>query len=249
MLRYLDYIFPASAANAVATIQAKPGVAAGLVPAGLPYFLNGTVARSNKVSFITQGYSRNISLTVAVTDYTATNFTIVGMQNGVAITEVLAGPHNNTVYSVNIFDTISSITASTDTLNCTIGTGWLGFFHLIEINNLRKNVNYSLSLESSTNVSAPTDRRIPTVVYTTVNDIYNNGSTFKDIVANNVSTLYVVKASSQLTQYSIQYPYTSSLSIPAGAPPLPLLTKYYLIALNGTTDTADSAMKLIFTQV
>lgn len=55
---------------------------------------------------------RQLAVT-STADFSANNFTIVGTDvNGVATTEVLAGPNNTTVYSVNLYKTITSITPS-----------------------------------------------------------------------------------------------------------------------------------------
>lgn len=241
MLRYLKYIFPACVFDSLAEAQT--------LIAGQSYSLDGLLAQGNKVSFITKGYARNIALSSGGPDYSGVTFTIIGTQNGVHITEALVGPGAGTkVFSTNVFDTVESVSVNGNVANCTIGTGPKGYFKLIQINRLGGLVQYSLSLESSV-----TPGEIPTVVYTTVENIENNGQTFQDIInsgiPNSVEPLYTVKASSSLTQYSIQYPYTSSLSIPNVAPPIPLLTNYYLIALNGDNTTLNSGMTLIFTQV
>lgn len=63
------------------------------------------------VSFIDNGYASSISITSAA-DISAINFTITGTFNGNNIVEVLAGANTNTVSSLNLFDTISSIVSS-----------------------------------------------------------------------------------------------------------------------------------------
>lgn len=62
------------------------------------------------------GYGYKVSIT-SVANETAKNFTITGIPVGstVTVTEVLAGGNNTTVYSVNYFSTVTSITVSAAT--------------------------------------------------------------------------------------------------------------------------------------
>lgn len=65
------------------------------------------------VSFINKGYASSISITSGA-DISAASFTIIGTFNNNSIIEVLEGPNTDTVSSVNLFHTITSIRASVD---------------------------------------------------------------------------------------------------------------------------------------
>ena len=89
-------------ANIVAANEALIGTYAGVV--------EGEVLTQH-VSFINKGYASSISITSAG-DISAASFTIIGTFNNNSIIEVLGGPNANSVSSVNLFHTITSIRAS-----------------------------------------------------------------------------------------------------------------------------------------
>lgn len=71
------------------------------------------------------GYGYKVSIT-SVADETAKNFTITGIPVGstTAVTEVVAGGNNTTVYSTNYFASVSSISVSAATAGAiTVGYG------------------------------------------------------------------------------------------------------------------------------
>ena len=70
------------------------------------------------------GYGYKVSIT-GTGNEAAKNFTITGTTvGGVVVTEVVAGPNNNTVYSTNYFASVSSITVSAATAAAiTVGYG------------------------------------------------------------------------------------------------------------------------------
>lgn len=74
--------------------------------------LNGSQANiTGQVSFINNGYASGLSFTSAG-NISAASFTIVGTYNGTIITETIAGPNVNTVYTNNLFHTIISVNIS-----------------------------------------------------------------------------------------------------------------------------------------
>jgi hypothetical protein len=95
---------PAESAN---NIGAYAAVVAG------PLVLNGSLVdpTTGTVSFIDRGYSSGVTFTSGGNIAGAT-FTIVGINNGITITETIAGPNANTVSSVNIFQEIIHITVA-----------------------------------------------------------------------------------------------------------------------------------------
>ena len=70
------------------------------------------------------GYGYKVSIT-GTGNEAGKNFTITGVTvGGVTVTEVVAGPNNNTVYSTNYFASVSSITVSAATAAAiTVGYG------------------------------------------------------------------------------------------------------------------------------
>src|SRR5271155_6191383 len=161
----LKYIFPVANVADVCAAQTTAG-AANLV-------LNGNLANPNsdQVSFISRGYSRSVSLT-STGNLSGVNFTIVGTQNGVPVSQTLSGPNNNTIYAnptTITYDVITSITVNGAVATAvSIGTGYTGFFPLININLEKRSgiTNYSLSTAQLTAAS------IHTTIYNTNDNIF-----------------------------------------------------------------------------
>lgn len=87
-------------------------------------------------------------------DLSAINFTISGTDLfGNKISEVIAGPNNTTVTSVKTYNTITSISASGNYTNFSIGTGSTGITQWIPMN---------------TNSTSPTDITIQAIVQGTI---------------------------------------------------------------------------------
>lgn len=216
-----QFVFPDANTQDVCLIQDTTG--------NVNLVLNGNLASGGDVSFISNGYARQLSFTSA-NDLSGASFTIYGMQNGVAIIETITGPNTNTVYSVNIYDVVTNITSSIAVTGISIGTGHSGFFQLLMptisgINNL--NYNFTLGSTFGTNV-------INTTVYGTLDNIVNTGKTFTEIITDNVGTLYTIKAAGTETFYM----YPDSV----------LLTSI-LIKLTGSTSTLGNSTTLTFLQL
>jgi hypothetical protein len=217
-----QYIFPDASTQDICLIQDTTGI--------VNLVINGNLATGGIVSFISDGYSRQLSFT-SVNNLSAFTFTIYGTQNGVAVSEIVTGPNNNTVYSANVYDVISIISSSGAVSGVSVGSGYNGFFQLIMptiigINEF--NYNFTLGSTYGTNV-------IGTTVYGTLANIVNNGSTFTDIIANNVGTLYQIKAFGNQTFY--MYPDNTTL-----------LTSI-LIELTGSPSTIGNSTTLTFLQL
>lgn len=217
-----QFVFPDANTQDVCLIQDTTG--------NVNLVLNGNLASSGDVSFINNGYVRQLSFTSA-NDLSAAVFTIYGMQNGVAIIETINGPNANTVYSVNIYDVVTNITSSIAVSGVSIGTGHSGFFQLLMptisgISNL--NYNFTLGSTFGTNV-------INTTVYGTLDNIVNTGKTFTEIIADNVGTLYTIKAAG--TEAFYMYPNNT------------VLLTSVLIKLTGSTSTLGNSTTLTFLQL
>lgn len=217
-----QFVFPDANTQDVCLIQDTTG--------NVNLVLNGNLASNGDVSFVNNGYARQLSFTSA-NNLSAAVFTIYGIQNGVAIIETINGPNANTVYSVNIYDVVTNITSSVAVSGISIGTGHSGFFQLLMptisgISNL--NYNFTLGSTFGTNV-------IGTTVYGTLDNIVNTGSTFTQIITNNVGTLYTIKAAGNEAFY--MYPNNT------------LLLTSILIKLTGSTSTLGNTTTLTFLQL
>lgn len=191
MSRSLSYTFPVANTQDVCLIQS--------VATNANFILNGNLANqvTGNVSFISLGYSRQISITSAF-DNSGVTFVISGTQNGVAISENLIGPNNATVYSVLIYDVITAISATVaPATNAKVGTGYQGFFPLININLDRDVINYNL------NTARITAASIHTTIYAAIANIYQNGSTYLSMMPanNNNKNLLQIKATAADDQF------------------------------------------------
>lgn len=218
-----QYIFPDCNTQDICLIQSTTG-AVNLV-------INGNLASSGIVPFINNGYSRQVSFTSA-NNLSASSFTINGMQNGVSISEVVTGPNNNTVYSVNVYDVVTSISASGVVAGVSVGSGHSGFFKIVSpvYTGINGNLNYNFTLGSTLGSNV-----IGTTIYGSLVNIVNNGSTFANLITNNVGTLFQIKAFGNEAAYI--YPTNTTLYA------------YILIRLTGTSSTIGNSTTLTFLQV
>lgn len=221
MSRHLKYVFPAGTTQDICLTQT-------LGATGNLTFNGNLVDRVlNQVSFISKGYSRSISFT-ATGDQSGRQFTITGTQNGVPLTEVVTGPNATTVYSIQIYDVITSISVNGGT-TVSVGSGLLGYFPLIGINFLPKYnvINYTLALAKLTAA------QVTTGVSGTIDNIGNNGRTYLDNIANNLNVFQIRGAA-----VTDNYIYSN-----AGNP-----TYSYLIVAVTQTAVADT-IQMNFTQI
>lgn len=227
MSRSLSYIFPAGNTTDVCLPQTLAGAGNLIINGNLANLSNG------QVSFIQKGYSRQISLTSA-NDLSGDQFTVTGIQNGVVLTENIAGPNNNTVYSNEVFDAITSISVDGAVNDVTAGTGWKGFFPLIAINLERDVINYTLTLSTDGNNNS-------IAIYGTIDNIINNGETFLDMVDNNYN-LFTTKALTVLNQFAYSnYPGTAIT-------PNPIYSSF-VIKLGTSAVSINVPIKLNFIQI
>jgi len=127
-------------------ITASTAASIGNFPNGFPnptpkLILNGPLVLPNgQVSFISMGYSSNVSITSArnISNY---SFQITGFSNGVLITEQIVGPNANTVYTNTLFDVITNISPTNypDGNAFTVGSGSSIAIVLQNANNLADN--------------------------------------------------------------------------------------------------------------
>lgn len=194
--------------------------------------INGNLATGGAVSFTTLGYARQISFTSA-NNLSSATFTIYGTQNGVSINETVVGPNAAAVYSTLIYDVVTAISVNAAVTNVSVGTGYLGFFNLITVGEGLNNTNYTLSVGATIG-----SNQIPVAIYSTLDNIASNSSTFATIISGNVGTLFTVKSSAASSLYI--YPVSPITTVP--------LVNQILITLNGTTSTIANSATLIFRQ-
>lgn len=106
------------------------------------YVLNGPLVSPNgQVSFISMGYSSNISITSAANN-SAYSYIISGVSNGTVVSETISGPNNGTVFTNTLFDIVTNIRSTNNIILAqaiTIGSGSSIAIVLQNANNLADN--------------------------------------------------------------------------------------------------------------
>lgn len=148
MSQFYEYNWPAPVANGISLFQ-------GLT-ANTPLMLNGSYVNktTRAVNFVDDfGIVPRITLNSAA-NLSGINFLITGYQNGVFISETLAGPNNATVTSVNCFDTLLQIIPNTTSVSTVqVGVAALGYFPMILLNTAKINtssISYALNMVAAT---------------------------------------------------------------------------------------------------
>lgn len=135
MARLITLSFPAQNSQLLLPTTVAGGGATSSIPLANPY------------PFIFPDLARTITLT-STDNLSAVNFTIHGTdQFGNTISEVLAGPNNNTVTSVNKYNTITAIASSGNYTHFSIGSGSTGTFQWIKFNTFNVDPNITISAE------------------------------------------------------------------------------------------------------
>jgi hypothetical protein len=147
MSQFYEYNWPTPIANGISISQTTT--------ANTPLLLNGSYVNKTTgiVNFIDFGIVPRITLNSAA-NLSAINFLITGYQNGVFISETLAGPDANTVTSVNCFDNVVQI-IPTGTTGSTlqVGVASVGYFPMILLNTAKTNtssISYALNIVAAT---------------------------------------------------------------------------------------------------
>lgn len=148
MSQFYEYNWPAAIANGISLFQT--------LTANIPLLLNGSYVNktTRAVNFVGDfGIVPRITLNSAA-NLSGINFLITGYQNGVFISETLAGPNANTVTSVNCFDTLLQIIPSGTTGSTVqVGVAALGYFPMILLNTALVNtssISYALNIVAAT---------------------------------------------------------------------------------------------------
>ena len=144
MSQFYEYNWPTPVVNGISLFQT--------LTANIPLLLNGSYV--NKITR-TVNFVDDFNIVPRVTlnsaaNLSGINFLITGYQNGVFIGEVLAGPNNATVTSVNCFDTLIQIIPSGTTgSTIQVGVAALGYFPMILLNTAKINtssISYALNM-------------------------------------------------------------------------------------------------------
>lgn len=129
----------------VSTVASVASLANGALPQignYNSYVLNGPLVSPNgQVSFISMGYSSNISITSAANN-AAFSYIISGVSNGVVVSETIVGPNASTVSTNTLFDIVTSVISTTGGAlgqAITIGSGSSIAIVLQNANNLADN--------------------------------------------------------------------------------------------------------------
>ncbi len=148
MSQFYEYNWPTPVVNGISLFQT--------LTANIPLLLNGSYV--NKITR-TVNFVDDFSIVPRITlnsaaNLSSINFLITGYQNGVFISETLAGPNNATVTSVNCFDTVAQIIPSGTTgSTIQVGVAALGYFPMILLNTAKINtssINYALNIVAAT---------------------------------------------------------------------------------------------------
>ncbi len=135
MARLITLSFPAINSQLLLPTTVAGGAATSSIPLANPY------------PFVFPDLARTITLTSS-DNLSAVNFTIHGTdQFGNTISEVLAGPNNTTVTSVNQYNTITAIASSGNYTHFSIGSGSTGTFQWIKFNTFNVDPNITISAE------------------------------------------------------------------------------------------------------
>lgn len=122
MARNISLYFAPSNTTALLATTVAGGVATTSITLSAPY------------PYVFPNLSRTITFT-STDNLSATNFTITGTDGfGNSISEIIAGPNNATVTSVNQYNTVTNIVASAAWTNFSIGYGSTGTFQWIKTN-------------------------------------------------------------------------------------------------------------------
>ena len=148
MSQFYEYNWPAPVANGISLSQ-------GLT-ANTPLLLNGSyVNKTTKTANFVDDFGIVPRITLnSAANLSGINFLITGYQNGVFISETLAGPNVNTVTSANCFDTLLQIIPrSTIASTLQVGVASVGYFPMILLNTAKLNtssISYALNIVAAT---------------------------------------------------------------------------------------------------
>ena len=202
MARVVELSFPASNTTAVAPLQTD--ITTPYVFSLNPYDgVNDGTRYPPGVATFNGRFARKISLTSAG-NMSGVNFTIVGTSlAGTALTEVLAGPNANTVESVNIYASITSITPDGAYTAVSAGTGSVGVFAPIVLSAYTPSMNWALNINVTSTINYS--------VTGTLSRVFNPTGT--TIALNAAADVFAINAA--LTAATTDQYYTSTQEVSA----------------------------------
>lgn len=119
----LTQIYTWAAASTTAVAQLQTLATAGNL------IINGSLVTGTAPFIASFGnVSRTVSLT-STNNLSAVNVTIVGTLNGAVVTSTIAGPNNTTVYTTQLYDTVTAVSTSAAVTAMSVGSGTTGNTH------------------------------------------------------------------------------------------------------------------------
>ena len=225
---FLSYTFPPG--NVEDVMLFTPNLGAGNLP------LNGNLSDPllNIIPFSRYGYNRQLSIT-SQDDLSGVTFTVIGMENGIFISEEIAGPNAGTVYGTMTYDTVTSISVNNPITQVSIGTGWLGYFTLINVDHNADTISYNLSIVQS-DVTGATQPTYISMQASAIN-LANNGYTYHQNIYDNWNTYNVVPTIGTNDAPNQQICYASNIP-----------WKQFLVLVGSDASTIGHGVILTFSQ-
>lgn len=160
---FITRVLTAAVANSIALSQTTAGAAALTLNGALATNGVATLAAPGQVTLTSTGALTGINFTLVGTDY-----------RGWTVSEILAGPGNNTVTSVNSYATITSITSSaTVGTNITAGNAASGSSPVVPIDTYANPSDISLGVEITGTANVTVQYTVDNVFVTTSLDALN----------------------------------------------------------------------------
>lgn len=162
MARLISLFFPASNTQLLLSTTVAGGGATASIPLNNPY------------PFVFPDFERTVTLT-STDDLSGVNFTISGTDIfGNPISEVLVGPDDETVTSVNKYNTITNIASDGAYTNFSIGSGSTGTSIYVIVNTMNVDPAITLAVEVVGTIEYSVTQVIDTIEY-----YENAGPTFR----------------------------------------------------------------------
>jgi hypothetical protein len=119
----LTQIYTWAAASTTAVCQLQTLAAAGSL------IINGSLVTGTAPFIASFGtVSRTVSLTSA-NNLSAVNVTVAGTYQGAVVTSTIVGPSNSTVYTTQLYDTVTAVSTSAAVTALSVGSGTSGNTH------------------------------------------------------------------------------------------------------------------------
>lgn len=196
------YTWAAASTTAVSQLQTTVGAASLLI--------NGSLITGTAPFIASFG---NVSRTVSLTStnvLTAVNVTIVGTLNGAVVTSTIAGPNANTVYTTQLYDTVTAVSVNGAVTAMSVGSGTTGNTHWDQYDYYRHVIGMSVQVVVTGTITYSFQTTLDDVTVVTTPTV-NTGIIVPIGGANtNVNTWQTLMSAATATQfayffYPVQY--------------------------------------------